>query len=133
MSGESGNVSLDDIADLVGWDAAVALSGRFGGTRLYLPRAPRDGSQIALVVGLDPARQIGEAFGGEYLRVPLRVGKHARILALHRQGKSVRLIALELNCADRTVERVLAAGTAADIVDTGRGPKDDPRQLDMFA
>jgi hypothetical protein len=133
MPTESGKITLDDIADLVGWDAAATLSAQFGGTSLYLAKTPPSGSQIVLAIGLDLARKIGDSFGGEYLSVPLRIGRRARILALRRKGKSHSQIALDVGVSVRTVERALAAADAPSIEDQGRGRLSDPNQLDMFA
>lgn len=101
--------TLDRLAEHVGADAARALAGIYGGTRLYVPHAPRPGPLLDLLGVLLLAR-LTYAFGGETLDVPSLptvspAERARRVATLSGEGRSAREIARTLGCSMRTVRR----------------------------
>jgi hypothetical protein len=102
---------FDAIAMTIGEQAARRLVADFGGTRLYVPLAPRRGHRVAASIGFMAARRLGRIYGGELLDVPMNAdwgGCKARILELRGAGRSVRQIVNQLHCSRRYVFKTLA-------------------------
>lgn len=65
------NTTLDDIAAVVGFTAALRLSAWFGeGSNLYIPLSVADDQMLVRLLGLPAARRLTEAWPGEHLSVP---------------------------------------------------------------
>jgi len=106
---------IDAAIDAAGEQVAFALVQKLGGSRVYVPKRPREssGGNALLVeaVGLDGAEALAKIWGGEIVLVPLGLNrnflqKRARIAELLGQGKSVQAIARQLHVHERTVQRV---------------------------
>lgn len=113
----SDRLTIDRIAAVIGREATIALMVKFGGTRLYIPRRPREiepTSSIVFAIGWDLAQKLGDAFGGESIVVPLHKSRAARrrdraeIIRLHREGITVASIARQVGCSERHVYNVLS-------------------------
>lgn len=102
------------IAEEVGEDVAVRLAEARGGRAIYIPKTPKSNTELSLIVGLDPARELSKLLGHGALMVPCgniggAGGRRARIEALWHQGLSQAQIAAEVDVHLRTVERVVAS------------------------
>lgn len=95
------------LTDCVGADAALRLIERHGGTRIYVPREVNQGTPLAIEIGLDPARALSVAFGGEIVRIPL--AKYWRAWIYRAQGLAYSEIARRLGCTDNTARLMLQA------------------------
>lgn len=89
------------LIDMIGEEATLRFVEAHGGTRVHirLGRTSRNG--LADLLGAAAASALAEAFGGEYLRVPL--AKRWRAQHYRRQGLSYAAIARRLGCSDVTV------------------------------
>ena len=113
--------TLNEIARIVGRDAALTLALHLGGARVNIPQRWRKGNELDELIGIDAAKRMSKTYGGERLLIPS--AKHALIHWLHIERKppmSVRDTALAVKLSERTVYAVLE----------GR-PADD-RQIDLF-
>lgn len=61
--------SLQAIADIIGAPAALKLAERWGGIRLYIPPEPGEDHELSRLIGLDAARALGQAYGGERIEI----------------------------------------------------------------
>jgi hypothetical protein len=123
--------ALDWITQAIGVEAALKLLLAYGGTRLYVPHEVNQGSDLALEIGLDAARALVRAGGGDRPRIPLRRNWMAR--CLRAQGKSHREIALALRVVESTVPRMLLEQQPRGAPFASKRQDGDPNQLDMFA
>lgn len=107
---------LREIADAAGLEAAMKVAGAKGGVRAYFPAEPEADHWLALLVGLDQARQIGRALApgraGAELEVPMgpSAGQAKRwrmMMEMSDEGQSKPAIARALNVHHKTVQRVL--------------------------
>lgn len=121
--------TLEAFAALIGEEAAIRLSVRFGGRALYIPHRPAPDSPLVEAVGEVAALKLARRFGGIYHVVPLSVGKRARVIELRRRDWTVRRIAEELGCTERYVYYVLADHRAGGGDDT---ESSDHLQQDLF-
>lgn len=62
--------SLQAIADLIGAPAALQIAERWGGIRLYIPPEPDEEHELSRLIGLESARILGKAYGGERIEIP---------------------------------------------------------------
>lgn len=108
------------VAQLLGTDAATALSRDFGGRRLYVPRSVGSAHPIAVSVGRKAAGRLCEFMAGQNLEPPIGAGKRARILELTAGGMQRARVARVVGCTERYVYQVIAE------------TKDD-RQGDLFS
>lgn len=127
--------TVEVIADACGEDVAIALIEQFAGQRLYVPGPDRITAdhEIAEGIGLDAARRLAEHFAGNRIAVPKALGPQenptrARVLTLARQGLKVRQIASQSRVTEVRVYQILASERKR----TGRNPRQDPRQIEMF-
>lgn len=116
---------LQEIAEVAGETAALALASRHGGRRVYFPAEsrlflddPRDTYWLVDCVGVEAARKICKHFEvdgrGQRIEIPLHVGGSyrqfvrsiaKRLHELDREGKSSTEIAQQLGLTQRTVHR----------------------------
>lgn len=105
---------LNEIADVAGVVAAVAIAEARGGTRVHFPARAPDGHWLVELVGREAADKLCAHFQidarrGNRVDVPLgpkNFYARARRLALEmRDEKSVTEISLELGVTDRVVRK----------------------------
>lgn len=87
--------------------ALLALIKAFGGTVLYVPKAPNQASALCQAIGRDAALALAAAYGGEHRKIP--IARHWQIRCLHQRGLSYRQIATELRISEDTVWKNLNA------------------------
>jgi hypothetical protein len=119
---------LSEIAIVAGEPAAMAISARVGGTRIYIPSKADDDHWLVETVGRDAADKIVQRLGGDRYDVPtLGAGAHRafrraiakRVHELDKSNKSSREIARTVGLTQRAVHRHRAAHRG--------GRKDDPQ------
>jgi hypothetical protein len=114
---------LEEIAEVAGEAAALAIAARHGGRRVYFPAVRKllDGYEsywLVECVGIELARKICAHFEvdgrGQRIDIPLHVGGSyrqfvrsvaQRVHALDREGKSSTEISQQLGLTQRTVHR----------------------------
>ena len=100
---------LIDVAEIIGADAALALSDAFGGVPVYVPKAPDNGSKLAAHIGLLPLRRLSLVYGGDWLTVPryaIAKSKKRTVERLLKEGASFRDAALQARVTVRFVTMV---------------------------
>ena len=67
---------LEEIAEVAGTAAALAILAAKGGTRVYIPKSAKLGDDhwLVVLVGLEPAEAIADHFGGTQVEIPLLGG-----------------------------------------------------------
>ncbi len=87
--------------------ALLALIQAFGGTCIYIAKAPNQASPLVQALGRDAALALAAAHGGEHLKIP--IARHWQIRCLHQRGLSYRQIASQLRITEDTVWKNLNA------------------------
>lgn len=101
---------------LLGEDGFYLLLETYAGTRLYVPHI--DGcrkSQLAYTITIEKAEKLAEAFGGEYIKVPL--GRTFRALIYRQRGLSQPKIARLLGMSESGVYKLLGKAKAEGKLD----------------
>jgi hypothetical protein len=98
-----------EIAEMIGTEAMLLLTKKWGGRTLYVPKTMPAEHPIAAAIGYVPARRLTSQYGGDRLDIPRCIGAHNEraVLALRRQGLSESRIANELRIDNRSVRRVV--------------------------
>lgn len=105
---------LDEIAEVAGLPAAIAIAARTGGTRVYIPARAEDDHWLVDCVGRRAADKICTRFAGERIDMPLYHGgaypqlRRAiakRIHDLDQAQLSSRQVAQQVGVTQRTVHR----------------------------
>ena len=101
--------TIDQIAEVIGQDAAVRLCQAVGGVSWYIPHKPGPDHQIAKIIGQRAWIGLCATFGGTRLNLPKGEArlKHLRATQLLKAGEfSVRQIALQTGLTERTISRM---------------------------
>jgi hypothetical protein len=114
---------LAEIASVAGEAAALAISARVGGTRVYIPAHAGDDHWLVDTVGREAADKITALLHGDRYEIPtLGVGAYRgfrmaiarRVHDLDKAGKSAPQIAREAGLTQRAVHRHRAAHRGGD-------------------
>lgn len=114
---------LSEIAEVAGEPAALAISARVGGTRVYIPAKADDTHWLVDAIGRAAADKVCKLFAvdgarGQRVDIPLASGSSYRALRratarrvheLDQSGKSSREIARAAGLTQRAVHRHRAA------------------------
>lgn len=84
---------LEEIEAMIGAPALQALLEAFGGKRVSIPKKMTENHPIAAVIGIEKAQVLSENFHTQYLEMPIRTAKRARILADLKKGDKPQEIA----------------------------------------
>ena len=103
-----------EVAAVIGDEAAARLAAAFCGRDVYVPRDPGPDHPVALAIGIDKARLLGEYFFATKLSFPVGPAKRQAIRALRAQGLDNREIARRLWVTDRFVRMVVAESADAE-------------------
>lgn len=123
---------LAEIATVAGEAAAIAISARVGGLRVYIPAKVNDSHWLVEAVGREKADRICQQLGGDRHVFPLASGGAYRSMArdiarrvheLDKAGKSSAEIARSVGLTQRAVHRHRAIH---------RGDRKDDRQGSLF-
>lgn len=102
--------SLQDIEHLLDAEAIDRLCAAFGGTEIYFKKKYSDQDDIVILLGRDSADAIAAEFGGDFLLLPVTLGRRAKVRALLASEPKLtnKEIALKAGVHIREVYRVLA-------------------------
>jgi len=123
---------LQEIAEVVGEEAALEIAAARGGTQVYIPPVPPSDHWLCKLIGVELARLLADkltmGIKGLRLELPLGPASHAaqvraRVDAMIKTGASERDIALATRYSIRAIRRRRALLNA----DT-----DAARQLSLF-
>lgn len=102
------------MVDVIGWDDAISIVMRWGGTTVFFPDSVDAAmqSQISRVIGQDKAVQLGRKIGGGLVQLPrcaalLTQQRDAEIMQRRESGETVRDLALRFRLTERHVYRIL--------------------------
>lgn len=73
---------LAEIAEVIGVEAALKLSGAWPGIRLHVPKRISAIHAISVAIGLKPAQQLCEIYGGSDVVIPMASRAHKARLIL---------------------------------------------------
>lgn len=122
-----------ELADHIGLERAMRLVETLGGLPTYVPHIVAPDSSICQLIDQDLAEALAPIYGGDYLQLPL--SRRAMVLWLASKGWTGARIAARLRCAQRTVQRMIAAAESGGTeggADAPATPIPSP-QLDLFA
>lgn len=125
---------LDEVAEAIGSDAAVALVAAIGGERTYVPRRFDAHSAVVAAIGQTLADQLSDAFHGNFLTFPQRLRRRFLVQRLSEEGRTVNEIVRIVGIHARSVyeiRRQIAAGEFAASTDRHLAASND-RQPDLF-
>jgi ketopantoate reductase len=127
----TGSQVLDDVAEVIGAQAALDLAFEFRGCRLYVPKDPDREPRIAAAIGAELAAKLCDHYYRTIMYMPISEALRLKAHALCAQGITKREIAEALHITERRVYRLLES--AAPSVRRARPPRpEDPRQIRMF-
>ncbi len=102
------SAAIDEIAELIGEDPALALAFRFRGQNLYVPKDPSLEPGIAETIGDDLAAKFCDAYYSTVIYMPMREAIRRIVCDLASKGVTKMDIARQLHIAQRQVYRLLA-------------------------
>lgn len=108
----TGSRVLDDLASVIGEEAALKLAFRFRGLRLYVPKDMACDPRFGMVIGHDLAEKLSSAFAGLTLPIPKGEAERLMVHKLCAQGWKKVAVAEYLHITERQVYRHLASGAA---------------------
>ncbi len=110
---ETRNTTLDDLASVVGFTAAVRLAVWYGDrkTNLYVPKEITEGHTLVELLGEPAARRLIESFGQEHINVPglhgvFREARYAEICEQLRLGIGSKEISQKIGITERRVQQL---------------------------
>ncbi|TWC85637.1 regulatory LuxR family protein [Rhizobium sp. SJZ105] len=101
---------LNRIADVAGERAALILGREKACERIYIPNVVTADHWLSVLVGIEPAQAICDAFGGDKLEIPPAMAgdkrrRAATIAQMIEKGYSNNAIARALGITHKTVQR----------------------------
>ena len=100
-------IEVSWLSRVIGASATLRLVEGHGGVALYIPHEVNQSSPLARMIGLDAARQLSAAYGGERRVVPFL--RWWRISVERSRGLSDRDIARKMMMTEAAVSRLLRA------------------------
>lgn len=119
----SERLTTEQLINLIGERAFVALTEAFGGRRLYVPGVIAADHDIARAIGADAARHLSERVSPDVIRVPL--ARDIRARHYRASGLSNGAIATRLGITEPAVNKLF--GRMSDVPEKGSA------QLRLFA
>lgn len=115
------NTTLDDIAAVVGFSAAVRLAAFYGGKNVYVAAHAAPGQVLTDLIGLPCASAMAREWGGETLAVPgltaVRLEQRAALVAkLHGEGLGLKTIGEAAGCTARRAGQVVTELTQQGVI-----------------
>lgn len=105
---------LQQVADIIGLQAALVLVKHYGGVRLYVPIQMTPEHILSRLIGFETALKLSKEFGGmDHFDIPratgaLRVVRNRQIADKYVKGKTLRQLALEYFMTERGIVKILA-------------------------
>jgi hypothetical protein len=110
--------TLQEIVQLIGMVATLKLVGKYGGTRLYVPKRVLTGHPLAALIGRKAADTLADYFGGEVLEIPRALSANVaqRNVAIKQEYRqlSQRQLALKYNLTERQVRNIVTGDQQDD-------------------
>ena len=116
---------LQEIVELIGFEATLRLVERFGGIRVWVPDRPRKLTEehpLVIAVGIVAARKMCERFALEFLPIPkataaIRHARNRQILHLYQvEGWTAARLARHFELTERQIYSILATPAPAESI-----------------
>lgn len=117
---------LQELAPVIGEEAALELAWAFRGTILYVPKDPATRPRIAEAIGEEAAARLCDVFWETSIYMPATEATEHKVRAMAAAGHPRRAIALALGIGERRVYRILDR-------QAGDSHARDSRQGSLFA
>lgn len=106
--------TYENIAMIVGIEAAQIIVSEFGGTELYIPHVDnlKANHKLVELLGIDTARRLCRYWHGQVLNVPLNkkaviAKRNEQIIALAKQGECPNHLATKFTLHVRTIRKII--------------------------
>ena len=106
--------TYENIAMIVGIEAAQIIVSEFGGTELYIPHVDNLKNDHKLIgsLGIDTAKRLCRYWHGQVLNVPLNkkaeiVKRNQQIIALAKSGECPNRLATKFTLHVRTIRKII--------------------------
>ncbi|HCN16236.1 Mor transcription activator family protein [Streptococcus pyogenes] len=106
--------TYENIAMIVGIEAAQIIVSEFGGTELYIPHVDNLKNDHKLIgsLGIDTAKRLCRYWHGQVLNVPLNkkaeiVKRNQQIIALAKSGECPNRLATKFALHVRTIRKII--------------------------
>lgn len=116
------NTTLDDLAAVVGFSAALRLSAWFGnGGNVYVPGTARENQLLTKLIGISAAKSLSEAWGSEHISIP-RISQYEddvlkrEIGRMFEHGMSSREIAMHKRMSERRIQQICRELECAELI-----------------
>lgn len=103
----TGSAVLDEIAAVIGPQAALDFAVEFRGERVYIPQNPAREPRIAQAIGEELARKLCDTMFRTIVRVPMRAPLEHKVKQLAAEGWTRREIARHLRIREGRVYEIL--------------------------
>lgn len=105
----TGSGVLDELAGVIGLQAAFALAWEFRGERVYIPKDPAREPRLAAALGAEQTARLCDVFGGTLVSVPSRAVTERKVAELAAAGMKKREIARTCCIREARVYSILKA------------------------
>ncbi|WP_288804173.1 hypothetical protein [uncultured Novosphingobium sp.] len=112
-AGGMGSCVLDEIAEVIGSDATLALAAEFMGERTYIPKNYTIQPRIAAAIGVAKAKELCNVFYRICIQFPPSVVIHRLVMDFAERGMTKREIAKRLSIREKRVYDILRLHRAA--------------------
>lgn len=116
----TGSRILDDLAEVIGEQAALDLALAYRGEALYVPKDPATDPGLAAAIGAEAAAHLCEAFYRTTIYMPFTEALARKVRQLDEAGVTRKAIGRQLHIPERRVYRILESS------------RDDTRQLPLL-
>ena len=114
LRASTGSPVLDDIAELIGVEAAMELAYVFLGERLYIPKDPATEPKIAETIGEENARLLCSAKWRTHVQIPRQIVLRHKVVQMAEAGARKIEIVRETRLGERHVYQILARHREAE-------------------
>lgn len=135
------NTTLDDIAAVVGFSAALRLSAWYGeGSNVWIPVEVEEGQMLVRLLGISAAKRLSKEWPGEFLAIPRPQQydsdvQRRQITELLTNSWTPRRIGHFLRLGERRVQQIIreleTAGIIAPIAPVEKTPAKMPLKKTM--
>jgi hypothetical protein len=106
--------SQHSIADIIGWDATLALIRFAGGQSRRIPATAHDDHWLTALIGKEAAEKLCRIYGRDVLAIPKNDAevvreRNVRIRARREEGATIKKLSSEFNLTDRMIYNILGS------------------------
>lgn len=102
-----GSTVMDDVAEVIGQDATLALAAEFMGERIYIPKHYSTQPRIAAAIGVAKAKAFCDTFYRTVIKLSSTVVIERLVIDFVQRGMTKREIAQRLSISEQRVYDIL--------------------------